>query len=100
MSVLLLDVFNGCSSSIKEINRLIWKAMSNIYYGEIRTFSKLRFSRKENLKKCTNFEEQKGTRYIQRNVYIGTIVFSCFSSTKPYLRFLLNCFVREIRGFY
>ena len=100
MSVLLLDVFNGCSSSIKEINRLIWKAMSNIYYGEIRTFSKLRFSRKENLKKCTNFEEQKGTRYIQRNVYIGTIVFSCFSSTKPCLRFLLNCFVREIKGFY
>ena len=26
--------------------------------------SKLRFSRKENLKKCTNFEEQKGTRHI------------------------------------
>ena len=29
------------------------------------TFSKLRFSQKENLKKCTNFEEQKGTRYIR-----------------------------------
>ena len=28
------------------------------------TFSKLQFSQKENLKKCTNFEEQKGTRYI------------------------------------
>ena len=32
MCVLLLDIFNGCSSSIKEINRLIWKRMSNIYY--------------------------------------------------------------------
>ena len=34
------------------------------------TLSKLQFSRKENLKKCTNFEEQKGTRYIRGNVYI------------------------------
>ena len=25
MPVLLFDVFSGCSSSIKEINRLIWK---------------------------------------------------------------------------
>ena len=100
MCVILFHVFNGCSTSIKEINRLIWKGMSNIYYWEKLTFSKLRFSRKENLKKCTNFEEQKGTRYIRGNVYIGIIVFSCLSSTKPCLRFLLNCFVREIKGFY
>ena len=39
--------------------------MLNIYYWEKLTFSKLRFSRKENLKKCTNFEEQKGTKYIR-----------------------------------
>ena len=56
MSILLFDEFNGCSTSIKEINRLIiWKGMSNIYYWEKLTFSKLRFSRKENLKKCANF---------------------------------------------
>ena len=61
---------------------------------------KLRFSRKENLKKCTNFEEQKGTRYIWENVYAGIIVFDCLSSAKHCLRFLLNCFVREIKGFY
>ena len=91
---------NVCSSSIKEINRLIWKGMSNIYYWKKPTFSKLRFSRKENLKKCTSFEEQKGIRYIPRNAYIGIIVFSKLSSTKPCLRFLLNCFVREIKGFY
>ena len=100
MSLFLFDAFNGCFSSIKEINRLIWKGISSIYCWEKLTFSKLWFSRKENLKKCTNFEEQKGTRYIRGNVYIGIIVFSCLSSTKPCLRFLLNCFVREIKGFY
>ena len=65
MCVLLFDVFNGYSSLVKEINRLIWKGMLNIYYWEKLTFSKLQFSRKENLKKCTNFEEQKGTKYIR-----------------------------------
>ena len=47
-------------------------------------------------KKCMSFEEQKGTRYIRENVYCGIIVFSCLSSTKLCLRFLLNCFVWEI----
>ena len=64
------------------------------------TFSKLRFYWKENLKTCTTFEEQKGTKYIRGNVYFGIIVFSCLSSTKPCLRFLLICFDREIKGFY
>ena len=32
MCVLLFDTFNGCSSSIKEINSLTWKGMSNIHY--------------------------------------------------------------------
>ena len=32
MCALLFDIFNGCSSSIKEINRLIWNEMSNICY--------------------------------------------------------------------
>ena len=79
---------------------LIWKGMSNIYYWIKLTFSKFRFSPKKNLKKCTNFEEQKGRRHIRGNVYICIIVFSCLSSTKLCLRFLLNCFVREIKGFY
>ena len=74
--------------------------MSNIYYWEKLTFSKLLFSRKENLKKCTSFEEQKGTRYIRGNVYFGITVFSCISYTKPCLRFLLICFAQEIKGFY
>ena len=52
------------------------------------------------MKRCTSFEEQRGTRYIRENVYFGIIVFSCLSSTKPCLRFLLICFAREIKGFY
>ena len=52
------------------------------------------------MKKCTSFEVQKGTRYIRGNVYIGIILFSCLSFTKPCLSFLLNCFVREMKGFY
>ena len=57
-------------------------------------------SRKENLKECTTFEEQKGTRLIWGNVYIGIIVFSCLSSAKACLRSLLICFHREIKGFH
>ena len=65
-------------------------------------FSKLiekEYLRKENLKKCTSFEEQKGTRCIRENLYFGIVVFSCLSSTKPCLRFLLNGIAREIKGF-
>ena len=55
-----------------------------------------RFSQKENLKKCTNFKEQKGTRDTRGNVYFRIIVFSCFSSKKACLRFRLTRFAREI----
>ena len=47
-----------------------------------------------------NFKEQKDTRYIQGNVYIGIMVFSCLSSTKACLRSLLSCFVQELKRFY
>ena len=46
MCVLLFTVFNRCSCSAKEIKRWRWKGMSNVYYCEKRTFSKLLFSRK------------------------------------------------------
>ena len=52
------------------------------------------------MKKCTSFEEQKVARYIRENVYFGIIIFSCLSSRKPCIRFLLNYFVREIKAFY
>ena len=67
------------------------------------TFSKLVkkvISQRGNLKECPSFEEQKGARYVRENVYLGIIIFSCLSSTKSCLRFLLNCFVREIKGFH
>ena len=50
------------------------------------------------MKTCTSFEVQKGTVYIWENIYFGIIIFSCFSSAK--LRFLLNCFIQEIKDFY
>ena len=37
-------------------------------------------SRKENLRKCTSFEEPKGKRYIQEKVYFGVIIFLFLSS--------------------
>ena len=50
--------------------------------------------------KSTSFEEQKGTRYIRGNLYFGIIIFNCLLSTRPCLRFLLICFVREVKIFY
>ena len=55
MHALLSDVFNGYYLVlVKEINRLISKGMSNIYYWEKLTFSKL--AGKEHFSK-RNFEE-------------------------------------------
>ena len=77
-------------SSVKEISRLINKGMSNIYYWEKLTFSETSiFPEKK-------FEEQKVITYVWEEVYFGIIVFSCLSSTKPCIRFLLICFTREI----
>ena len=69
-------------------------------YWEKLTFSKLWFSRTENSKKCTSFEEQKVTRYILENVYFAIIVFSCLLRKKHCLRFLLICSTQEIKGSY
>ena len=77
---------------------LLSKCMSNIYYWEKLTFPVLQSSWKETLKKCTSFEDQKGTSYIWGNVHFG-IVFSCLSSTKQCLRFLSNYLVWEIKDF-
>ena len=68
--------------------------------NEMKVTKQICYTRKENLKKCTSFEEQKSTRYIRGNVYLGITVFSCLLSTNPYLRFLLICFARVIKGFY
>ena len=61
---------------------------------------KTSISWKENLKKCTIFEEQKGTRYIWGKICFIIIVFICLSSTNLCLRFLLICFAQERKHFY
>ena len=101
MCVLLFDLFNQCS--LIQLREKIYKWSNvNVKHLLLRKSDvlKLRFSRKENLKKCTTFEELKGTRYIRENVYFGIIVFSCLSSTKPCLRFLLICFALDVKGFF
>ena len=50
--------------------------------------------------KCTNFAEQKGTRYIRGERLYLHYRLSLLSSAKLCLRFLLKYFVREIKGFY
>ena len=82
-------------SSIKEISRYV----KHLLLRKTDVL-KMRFYRKESMKKCTTFEEQKGTRHIRGNAYFGIIVFSYLSPTKLCLRFLLICFDREIKGFY
>ena len=52
------------------------------------------------MKKCTSFYEQKSARCTRENVYFGIVIFSCLSSKNSCLRFLLNCFVPEIKGLY
>ena len=57
------------------------------------TKHKTRFSRKENLKKCTSTEEHKGARYIRGNVYFD------FITTVSQFSFGLLYF-REMKGVY
>ena len=52
------------------------------------------------MKKCTKLWRAKRYKYIWGNIYFGIIFFSCLSSTKSCLRFILICFAREIKGFY
>ena len=99
MCALLFDVFNGCSGSVKEINRSIWKGMSNFAIEKNWPSQNLNFIGKKIWRNALTLNS-KGTKYARRNVYIGIIVFSYLSSTKFCLSFLLNCFVWEIKGFY
>ena len=76
MCVLLFDVFKHLLLEKTDILKICRKSK---FLGE------------KNLKKCTIFEEQKGTRCIRENVYFGIIIFSCLSSAKQCLRFVLDC---------
>ena len=103
-----LSIAKSCS--IKETNWLINKGICVLLFDVFKTLLLRKTDvlkiyqkghlQKENLKKCTGFREQKCSRYIWENVYFGIIIFNCLLSAKLCLRFLLNCFVREIKGFY
>ena len=55
---------------------------------------------KENLKKCTSFEEQEGTEGIIFGKMLILALFSAVLCLQKCLRFLLICFAWEIKGFY
>ena len=62
MCVLLFDVFKHLLSRKADV---------------LKTCQKIKFLRM-NLKKCTNFEEQKGARYIRENVYLALLSSAVF----------------------
>ena len=66
--------------------------MSNIYFTIKKTDVKLHLYGEENMKKCTTFEEEKGTRYIRGNVYFGIIVFSSLSRLQTVSQIPFNLF--------
>ena len=76
----------------------------SIYYWEKLTCSKVvgkvNFLKKffEEMRKLWNAKRYRV--YIGGNVYFVIITFSCLLSTKLCLRYFLNCFVCQIKGFY
>ena len=71
----LIDGFNRCSSVQLKKSIILQVKEFQTFTTEKLTLLKLRFSQKENLKKYTRLEEQKGTRYI-RGTFILTLPFS------------------------
>ena len=58
MCVLLFDAINGCSFKQSHVKDLLFRKTDVLKTSNW----------KENLKKCTSFEEHKDTRYIRENV--------------------------------
>ena len=81
MWVLLFDIFKHLLLRKTDVLKTCWESK---YLG----------------KKIRRNSEQEGTRHIRENVYFRIIVCCCLSSTKPCLRFLLNCFFLEDKWFY
>ena len=86
MSILLFDVFK---------NLLLRKT------DILKTCRKSKFLGKKIWRNALALQSKKLQGiYIRESLYFGIIVFNGLSCAKPFLRFLLNCFVREIKGFY
>ena len=87
MCALLFDIFNGFSSSIKEINRLIWNGMSNICYWEKLTFSKHQFLGKEIWRNALTLKSKK-----VQGILGGTFIVALSSSAVFCLQNLVSDF--------
>ena len=66
----------------------------------LKTCRKSEFLRNFFLKKCTSFEEQKRYKVYSGKRLLWHYYLQLSFVYKTLLRFLLNCFVREIKGFY
>ena len=66
----------------------------------LKTCQKSKFLGKKTGINSLAMKSKKVTKYIREIVCYGLIIFSCLSSTKSCLRFLLSSFVRNIKGFY
>ena len=85
-------------SYIKEINKLISKGMSNIYYWEKLTFSRLPFSWKKNWRNALALKKVQGIFGWTFNLALSSsAVFFLQNSVSDY--FLIR-FALEIKGFY
>ena len=80
MCVLLFDVFKQLLSRKTDI---------------LKTCRKIKFLGKKIRRNALALKRKKVQGIFRKNVYFGIIIFSCLLSTKPCLRFILNCFVRE-----
>ena len=65
-----------------------------------KTYRKSKFLGKKVWRTALALKSKKVQGIFGKNLYFDIIIFSCLSSTKLCLRLLLNCFVREIKGFY
>ena len=65
----------------------------------LRTYRKSKFLEKKIWRNALALKN-KNVQGIRQNLYFGISIFSCLLSTKLCPRLLVNCFVREIKGFY
>ena len=98
-------------SSTKEANWLINKGMCVILFDvfkhlllretDVRKFCrKSKFLRKKICRNTLALRNKRVQGMLGKNVCFGIIIFSCLSSTKLCLCFLLDCFIRQIKVFY
>ena len=65
-----------------------------------KTCRKCKFIEKKTSRNATALKSKKVQVIFGETLNFEIIIFSCLSSTKQCLRFLLNSFVREIKGFH